>query len=100
MLFNPKWNRLRTAPIDSIGNQLLDGAAYMREHGWCQSEPRAADGRVCMLGSLLNPPTRDFSGAIERLENYLGMSVATWNDNYCKTEQEAIEALERAAFHR
>ncbi len=106
MLWNEKWNKVET-------EIFLSAADYMRNHGWCQGVAVDRDGRVCLIGAVSRaagaypgayPDNMDkaysrYREAVERLESYLGMSAAAWNDGYCQSEEQAIQKLIEAAYH-
>ncbi len=98
MLYDPKWNTNKT-----VANEFLIAAAdYMDKHGWCQHNLRDGCGRVCMVGAI-GAVTEDLVGtgelivALTRLNIFLGMSADSWNDDICKTQEQATKALRAAA---
>ncbi len=89
---------------------LLDGAEYIRQHGWVQGV-NYHEGRVCLYGSILkvtgwNEPQISpsftspahkwaYEGASKALENR-GYSIG-WNDKHGRFKEEVIAALEETA---
>ncbi len=97
MLYDPKWNTDTTAEADV----LLAAADYLEKWGWCQNAIRDSDGRACLLGALSLSISRIGKGnvvaAMNRLERHLKMSVDAWNDDICKSQEQAVDALRAAA---
>lgn len=80
---------------------LKDAAAYIEEHGWCQGTIATADGRVCIVQSILqaaNPP--EFDSAFALLAHRLGIrrygcasKAGNWNDAPGRTKAEVLAVL-------
>ncbi len=89
------------APEDQL---LLDGAQRVRR-GWCQGEISDDRGGVCLLGALLEV-SASHSGtltnaehkACDKVRNYVGSSIALFNDTPGRTAEEVASAMEAAAM--
>lgn len=94
----------------STAATLLAAANYLRTHGWTQGCNSDHDGRVCLLGAIVQSSTGDNGdAAIEAVAAELGVSVSTdcstfdvrsiavWNDAEGRTTAEVVDVLERAA---
>lgn len=106
----------------TVQTTLLGAARLLRERGWCTFHLEAPDGRLCLFGAiqrvvadaqvgdrvvadnLVTDAVTKLTQAIWQLPNGAGMpsgverpSATAWNDKGCKSAEEAIAVLERAA---
>lgn len=100
MLYDPKWEKPVTAPVEEWQAILLDAAARIRTHGWCQGN--LEDGaRRCAIGAMIiglpSSAQSAFHIALDKLERLVGLPVTMWNDSPDRTAPMVITALERAA---
>jgi hypothetical protein len=86
----------------------LDGAEYIRQHGWCQGTGIDGNKRVCLLGSLLVTVGYEAHfGFPSEWANKTYYQAATrlghrgydpgWNDSPNRTKEQVIVALEETA---
>ncbi len=108
MLVDPKWQR----QLDAIGKPrttgeiLLRGADNIERQGWCGEGARNPAGGVCLIVALTDAwrGIRDCDddrlhwAAVDQLEKYLGMCPIHWNENVCRSKEQAVAALRGAAF--
>ena len=72
-------------------------AKYIREHGWCQGEYHATDGRVCLVGALDSCFSNDYTnGEYRAVQRKLGVAgpLSEWNDQEGRTVEEVLTILE------
>ena len=75
---------------------LLIAADYIEQHGWCQGG--WTDGeRVCALQAIRLQDSLYGSNAQNKLRDFLGRDVATWNDRKGRTQQEVTATLRACA---
>lgn len=105
MSVNPIFLPAEAQPLTPHRQALLDAAAYISEHGWCQNTLRSGD-KVCLLGALwetlgildVSKHHLVASQAEQRLSSFFGwLNVTDWNDAPGRTVDEVIAALEMAA---
>lgn len=84
---------------------LLQAAVIIGERGLCQGHFEDPSRRVCLRRALElaaerdeKATSRDLWAAEAALETFLGMESVPWNDAPGRTIQDAIAALENAAF--
>jgi hypothetical protein len=106
MLYDKRWD------VDEVGQVLLSAADYMDQHGWCQYLSRNGDGNVCIQGAIEAMQRIDASQQnisfqalcrlnehLKRTEPSFAMSAPSeWNDNRCRSKEQAVAALREAAF--
>lgn len=87
---------LPEAPAKPVYPELLEAAEYIRQHGWCQHDYMASDGRVCLYGALRDLPEN--SPALAEIMRAVDRKPEWWNDAPGRTEQEVIDLLERVGW--
>lgn len=101
-----------TKPLEPWRKLLLDAAERIELRGWCQHNECDGRGRVCILGAIYN--TRPGRGGMQissgsrhqidpdvfrRLEKRMGgKGIATWNDDYYRTQAEVVKLLREVAM--
>jgi hypothetical protein len=100
MLYDPKWETpAETKPLRPWQKLLLDGAAYIETHGWCQNKLRNAGG-VCYVGAMIQVDckTGEYDLALRKIQTHLGVPcIIDWNNAAGRTKQEVIEAMRSCA---
>jgi hypothetical protein len=89
--------------VAKTAEQVLRGAAdYIREHGWLRGRQGQDGGPRCMVGAMWSIGLADMNidewfklGALTKVIG--GEDVLLFNDDHCKTANDAIAALEIAA---
>jgi hypothetical protein len=83
-----------------VTQMLIDGRQQV-QRGWCQRIMRQR-GASCMIGSLAITDFEIFSRAekfiLEAIDDlgYSHSSVASFNDDTCRTKEEVLEVYDRA----
>ncbi len=96
MLYDKKWNQ--EAKVDEVGERLLKAADYIEKHGWCQHILMDSKGRVCILGALGKVCVGDMTKENNRLREFVGPCVASWNNKPGRTVEEVTALLRNAAY--
>jgi hypothetical protein len=84
---------------------LLDAAAYIEKHGWCQGN-YWRDGRSCAVGAIARVGRWGEQGAghearrmaYSKLERLTGQPIVHWNDAAGRSEAEVVYTLRKAAL--
>jgi hypothetical protein len=89
--------------LDPATKLLLDAAAYIERHGWCQFNTKKRDGRVCLVGAMWEVDhgraSDEYKTATTKLRNRLNTNfIMHWNDVDGRTKDEVLTALRRAAM--
>jgi hypothetical protein len=82
-----------------MANQaLLKAADFLEEHNWVKYVFHNGVGGYCMLGAI------DYSGGYKEfylvrhcIGDYLGINITRWNDDVCKSKEEAVAKLRELA---
>jgi hypothetical protein len=85
--------------VDAIDRTILAAADYMQAHGWCRWKLEDSKGRVCISGALDKVSIPLYCKAIERIEDYHGVHLVSFNDYQCKGKKQALTFM-RAAVAR
>lgn len=107
MLYDKKWDK--EVKVDEVGEVLLKAADYIEKYGWCQSVAFSPDGRACLLGGIYAgcggfsrdkvlpdvPPNYD--NAVSRVAKF-APDLGYWNDQPCRTKDEVVAVLRKAAY--
>ena len=101
MLNDPNWDKKPEVELDEDGCLLEQAADYMEQYGWCQGNYEKGEA-VCLAGAVLKVGegrTRGYRDVWERIEEAVGnkCNITTWNDSICKTKEQAVNALRKAA---
>lgn len=92
-----------------IAADLAAAAEYIEAHGWIQHRTGSPGGPVCAAGALRavasapawEPQTvgqyERYSDSWGAASDYLGQSLAGWNDNPTRTREEVVAALRAAS---
>ncbi len=80
---------------------LLDAAELLRRDGWCQhvlarGKERCLIGALCAAGGSLDL-AQSYYLAVETLHQLCDVHIPLFNDQHCKSVDDAIAALEIAA---
>lgn len=101
-----------TAPlvVDRVGQILLDAAAYIEKHGWCQNNFQMPDGRVCASGAIgcamgVTDSPLHYHQARSRLCCHLRevkqvsmAGIEVWNDFFGQTKENVVANIRAAAL--
>jgi len=94
MLYDP------SKELDAPSKHLLRAAEAVRQRGWCIGDYED-HGAVCVDGALrvTNEGGDTYIAAKSRLATAVGTcAIPEWNDLCCKSQEQAIEALIKAAY--
>ena len=102
MLYDKRWGRTKTKPVDEVGKLLLRAADIIDERGHAKGTLEAEDGSVCALGALLvadeQAHSKTYKAARLRLMARVGQYVSVWNNERDRTPTEVTQAMRAAAF--
>jgi len=76
---------------------LYAAADYLRRYGWTQFTFGTHGLARCMDGALISVLGSGFTSVDHFLERVCGCTSMEFNDDHCKTADDAIAALEIAA---
>ena len=92
--------------LDEVGKRLLEAAEYIRVHGHAKGDglygvegwTRDTDHSLCVAHAIGTGHTKAHKRLIASLGFGSITEVFAWNDAPERTKEEAITALERAAY--
>lgn len=93
--------------INNVGDVLEATALHIEEHGWLQRQFINSTGAACVMGALKRVEAQSLdtrygiyhADAIRAIIGIIGHDtlVVVWNDYHCKSQEQAVEMLRRAA---